>query len=99
MSKHRKTIHSPRMSARQYVATTVGGAAMVGVGILLASPPGASGPVTASPEVQLASFGSTLAPVPLDAADPAWWLNEGGDLFGAGAATPNALAAALSGIN
>jgi hypothetical protein len=48
MSHHRNASRTPRMSARHYVTVGVGGAAMVGVGVLLASPPGVPGPVTAA---------------------------------------------------
>ena len=65
MSEHRKTrSHAPRMAARQYVTTGVTGAAMVGIGVLLAAPPGAPAPTTA--EVKLASTGSMF---PLDSLD------------------------------
>ena len=93
MSKHRNnTSRSSRMSACQYVTTGVGGAAMVGVGVLLAAPPGAVAPTPAAPAVQLAS---TDSPLPLDAQDP-WWLLDGHNpLIGsAGSPTTNALAAA-----
>src|SRR5690349_1180280 len=97
MSGRSKIRRTPRMSARQYVATGVGGAAMVGVGVLLAAPPGAPAP---TPAVQLASFGSPLDPAPLAPATD-WWLDEnGGAVVGAGFnPTPNALAAAISGIS
>ena len=53
MSEHRKTrSHAPRMAARQYVTTGVTGAAMVGIGVLLAAPPGAPAPTTAEVEAR-----------------------------------------------
>ncbi|MGH3677951.1 MAG: hypothetical protein ACRDU5_19900, partial [Mycobacterium sp.] len=63
---------------------------MVGIGVLLASAPGASAPTTAG--VQLASTESAL---PLSPADP-WWLGGEGGLIGpAGSPMPTALAAAV----
>src|SRR5262245_1883433 len=76
MSKHRKTKRTPRTSA--YVTTGVGGAAMLGVGVLLTTAPGAPAPPTASPDVQLASFDSLLAPAPQDTTTEPWWLDEDG---------------------
>jgi len=60
MSQHRNAGRTPRMSARQYMTTAFGGAAMLGVGVLLASSPGAPAPTTAA--VELAS---TDLPLPL----------------------------------
>src|SRR5262245_16073046 len=89
MSKHRKTnSRTPRTSARTYVTTGVGGAAMVGVGAFLASPPGAPPPVTASPAVHLGSFDSLLAPASPATDDLWWWPDGGGDLIGSSFATP-----------
>ena len=65
VSKHRKTrSRGSGMSARQYVTTGVTGAAMVGIGVLLAAPPGAPAPTTAA--IQLASTESVLPLSPLD---------------------------------
>ena len=84
MSKHRKTeSRAPRMSARQYVTTGVGGAAMFGVGLLLATPPGAPAPFTA--DVQLASTERMLPLAPV--VDPdclPTGAGCGGALFGPG---------------
>ena len=83
------------------MATGVSGAALIGVGVLLAAHPGT--PTEAAPEVQLASFGSALAPPPLSPfTTTPWWLTGGGNdgassrLFETGI-TPNALAAAVRG--
>ena len=66
MSKHRDTRRAaPHVTPRQYITTGLGGAAMLGVGVLLAAPPGAPAPTTATPAVRLASFDSVLAPAPL----------------------------------
>ena len=67
---------------------------MVGIGVLLAAPPGAPAPTI--PAIQLASTGSAL---PLSPAtdDELWWLGDGGSLFGSSGfatPTPTALAAA-----
>ena len=55
MSTHGKC--GPRTSARQYLATGIGGAALVGIGVLLASPPGTPTPLktmtVAAGDVQL----------------------------------------------
>ena len=54
MSKHSKPrSRTPGMAARQYVSAGVTAAAMVGIGVLLATAPGAPAPTTA--EVKLAS--------------------------------------------
>jgi hypothetical protein len=102
MSKHHEIGRTPRVSARQYITTGISGAALVGVGVLLATDPGA--PTEATPEVQLASFGSLLAPQPLtpSTTTPWWWLggggtdNGGGGLFGA-SIVPTALVAEIGG--
>ncbi len=102
MSKNSKTKRTPQVSARQFVATGVGGAAMIGVGLLLASPPGTPPPAASTAAVQLASFDSLLAPPPLSPASANdWWLTEDSSLVGPGASapTPTALAAAISGIS
>src|SRR6478735_6602485 len=54
------------MSGCQYVTTGVTGAAMVGLGVLLAVPPGTPAPTTA--EVQLTSTESMFPLAPLDCA-------------------------------
>jgi hypothetical protein len=77
MSKHREIGRTPRTSARQYMATGISGAALIGVGVLLAAHPGT--PTDAAPEVQLASFGSAFAPPPLSPSTTTpSWLNGGG---------------------
>ena len=68
-----------RPSARQYLAAGVTGSAMVGIGVLLACPPGAPSPTTA--DIQLATWGT---PLPLTPVEDEWWL----DLIGS-SATPN----------
>ena len=70
---------------------------MVGVGVLLASPPAMPAQSPAAPAGRLLS---TESPLPLAPQDP-WWLLDGGNaLIGsAGSPTTNALAAASSGFN
>ena len=85
MYNHRKTTsRAPGMSARQYVTTGVTGAAMFGIGVLLAAPPGAPAPTIA--EVKLASTESMF---PLSPLDECLLTTEG---CGPGGATPTALA-------
>ena len=89
MSKQREIFaKTPRLSARDYVTMGVGGAAMVGVGLLLATPPAAPAPSATAPAVRLAS---TDSPLPLAPQDP-WWLLDGDNsLVGsAGSPTTNA---------
>ena len=98
MSKQREIFaKTPRLSARDYVTMGVGGAAMVGVGLLLATPPAAPAPSATAPAVRLAS---TDSPLPLAPQDP-WWLLDGDNsLVGsAGSPTTNALTAASTGLN
>src|SRR6185503_11720576 len=96
LSIHRKSKSGgPRMSAREYVATGVTGAAMVGIGLLLAAPPGAPAPVIA--DVQLVNTERMLPLGPQDCLLTAEGCG-GGGLFGSGGsvmATPTALAAAI----
>src|SRR5690349_20006258 len=94
LSKNCKTeSRAPRMSARQYVATGVTGAAMVGIGVLLAAPPGA--PTPATMDVKLVNTESAL---PQSPPDPFWLLDgNGGTPTSSGTPTPSALAAALGG--
>ncbi|WP_179474151.1 hypothetical protein [Mycolicibacterium vinylchloridicum] len=95
MSKHRKTQRTPRISARRFAATGVGGAAVVGVAVLLAVPPGGPTHTVAARDVQLTSFGSPLTPPPL-APTTNWWLYEpGSGLVGAGV-NPTAAMARIS---
>jgi hypothetical protein len=61
MSQHRKTGRTARVSARQYVTTGVGGAAVVGVGVLLAAPPGAVVPSTVSDATTAPTLPTALA--------------------------------------
>jgi hypothetical protein len=90
VSKHRKTrSRVPLMWARQNVTTGVGGAAVVGVGLLLAAPPGAPAPATA--DVQLAFTDFALRPV--DCAVLVCDASGGTGLNGS-APTPTALAVA-----
>ena len=90
MSQHRNAGRTPRMSARQYMTTAFGGAAMLGVGVLLASSPGAPAPTTAA--VELAS---TDLPLPLGPQEPWWLFDSANPLIGSAASpTTNALAAA-----
>ncbi|MGE2688682.1 hypothetical protein ACQI4D_02330, partial [Mycolicibacterium pulveris] len=58
------------------MTTGMGGAAMVGVGLLLAAAPDA--PAPSAPAVQLASFDSLLASPPLSPTTEWWWWYEGG---------------------
>ena len=89
MGKHCK--HAPSVSPRQYLAAGVSGSMMVGIGLLLASSPGAPTSVTAN--VQLASVG---APLPLTpGSDDEWWL----DLIGSGGAPSNTTLAAAAAIS
>ena len=79
MAKHRKTkTRARRQQARQYVTTGVGGAAMFGVGVLLATAPDAPPAGTPAPEVTLVSFESVLPPQS-PAANDVWWLEEDGN--------------------
>ena len=88
MYNHRKTTSRvPGMSARQYVTTGVTGAAMVGIGVLLAAPPGAPAPTTA--EVKLASTESMFPLAPLENC-----LFSPKGCSGPGGSTPTPLAAA-----
>jgi hypothetical protein len=100
MSKHAKARRTTRTSARDYVATGVGGAALVGVGLLLATSPDEPEPTPANPAVQLTSFGSVLTPPPLSPATDYWWLGDGGSgLVGTSMNfTPTALAAAVNDV-
>ena len=89
MSQHRNAGRTPRMSARQYMTTAFGGAAILGVGVLLASSPGAPAPTTAA--VELAS---TDLPLPLGPQEPWWLFDSANPLIGSAASpTTNALAA------
>ncbi|TFV61171.1 hypothetical protein E4P42_03100, partial [Mycobacterium sp. PS03-16] len=97
MSRHRKSRRQARISARQCVTAGVGGAAMVGVGLFVASPQTPAGAATHA--VELTSFGSTMAPAPT--APEWWWLenqSNGRSLIGAGSdLNADALAIALPG--
>ena len=76
MSQHRKNNNRGSNKARPIASTGLAGAAMVGIGFLLAAPPGAPGPINTS--IQLTTFDVPLAPATGDQ----WWM----DLFGGGAA-------------
>ena len=94
MPKKRQT---KSRSARSCIGTGLGGAAMVGVGALVAAAAGESDLITVAPPVALASFDSILAPhAPADPIEP-WWLGgDSGNPGGNTTPTPTALAAAVA---
>ena len=83
VAKHKKNNRKDRISARECVGTGLGGAALFGIGMLLATPSGAPAPTVAAPAVQLTSVDSLLAPAPLSPEQ--WWLRDGDNLIGAAA--------------
>ena len=101
MSKHRKIRRTERASVRQYLATGVGGAALVGVGVLLTALPSLADHSRSRSAAGVFRLGlRTPAVVP---ARRYWWLGDGRlhrqqqPLFGASITpnfTPTALAAA-----